>query len=181
MAGGLLTVLSLHLSGRGPSQGPPGGAQKRVMGAETRGRVWSPMWSGHISGPLSLHLPFVPAEKLQEPGLRAEFTCLRLLRLESVVSHKPSAERNTAQGQREQGALVSPCISLLTGWGLGIMRPESGNGELRLSPVWRLGRAGRTGSHVLPHISLFLPVTSCSFSVERSVDWVVGCLRAESL
>ena len=129
VAGGPLTALSLHLSGRVPSQGPPGGPQKRMMGAGARGRVWSPVWPGHISGPLSLHLPFVPAEQLQEPGLSAEFTCLRLPCLESIVSYRPLREISTAQGQKEQGVPVSLCISLLAGWGLGIMRPESGNGE----------------------------------------------------
>lgn len=53
------------------------------------------------------------------------------LYLESTVSHKPTRNISILQSQKEEGAPVPLCISLLAG---GVMKPKSRVGEARAVP-----------------------------------------------
>lgn len=129
VAGGLLIALS-PFTWDGALLGSPRRSPEKDDGSRDQGQSVEP---GNISGPLSLHLLFF----LHRGAPRSWSWCRAYMpgtpHLESMVSHKPSGEIRTTQSQKEQGAPVSPCISPLAGWGLGIRRPDGGTGEARLS------------------------------------------------
>lgn len=90
------------------------------------------------------------------------------LYLESTVSHKPTRNISTLQSQKEEGAPVPLCISLLAG---GVMKPKSGVGEAQgVSRVETpMGSKGWVRPPV-PQASVSLSVTSRPFSVQRLAE-----------
>lgn len=114
MAEGLLTAVSLHLPWMVPSQGCPTGAQKRMMGAGTRAECGAPCGPA-IFQDLCHHicLLFLHREA-QEPGLGAEFTCLRPLLLESIVSQALRRDKHHPEPERARGPCVS--VNFPPGW-----------------------------------------------------------------
>lgn len=106
-------------------------------------------------------------------GCRAYVPETLLLYLDSMVSYKPAGE-----SRKEQGVPVSLCISLRVGWGvLASWGQRVELGKLRLSPVWRLRLAKRTGSGPLPPGVLLSPSNLLLFlcgEAGRVGEWASG-------
>lgn len=147
-----------------PSKRSP---EKDDVGRE--GAAW-----GALSGPttfqgppgsLSLHLPFVPAQRSSRtcPEDRVNTPETPLLCLESALSHKlPGRGKHPPEPERPRGRSVSMYFRLV--WPRsGHHGPESGEGEVQGVPRWRLLWLKGLGQLLCPLASHSRPVI-CSFS-----------------
>lgn len=129
--GGLI-ALSLHdgISARSPRWIP-----EKDDGGGGQGRMGMPMWSGNISGPLSLHLPFDPAQRsfknlplVQSLHAVTPPLCLDLQRLTS-----PQERKALSRTRRSKGPYVS--VYPPPGWlGPGYHRPREWRWEAQAVP-----------------------------------------------
>lgn len=111
--------------------------------------------------------------KLEESSLAVLYMPETLLLcLECTVAYRP-----TGESQKELGAPVSLCLSLLVGWGVGLMGPESGVGEAQIVPRVETPMSRKHWVRSLPPGVLFSSGNLLLFlcgEAGRAGEWAAG-------